>query len=35
MVRDSRGERVYRIVMGGPTKAKSMANAQDPDRQAA
>ena len=29
------GERVYRIVMGGPTKAKSKAKAQDPDRQAA
>jgi hypothetical protein len=29
------GERVYRIVMGWPTKAKSKAKAQDPDRQAA
>jgi hypothetical protein len=28
-------ERVYRIVMGGPTKAKSRTKAQDPDRQAA
>ena len=26
-------ERVYRIVMGGPTKAKPMAKAQAPDRQ--
>jgi hypothetical protein len=29
------GGRVYRIVMGGPTKAKSKAKAQGPDRQAA
>ena len=29
------GGRVYRIVMGGPTKAKSRTKAQDPDRQAA
>ena len=29
------GERVYRIVAGKPSKAKSQAKAQDPDRPAA